>query len=272
MYDSRIANSSGPVSLDVVFTNKSKHTLPNIEVRVIYIDENSSWNRAVLGNSFTLFPLESYTISAVIDDDFADSMRKAGRENTFCNYTKFWLKDLLGKSGGDSLNLVELSADSDPELEVISGDTADSEDIIYCDTVITETFALSHDTPVFWRINGVSEFIDTSSSGDVRTFSIPHVLGEEFNVSWEPEDSEKVRKITLTISTIPDVTPAGNYAFRIEISEDGTNWQEKELVNLNAGGGSSPDNVFPSSSSGGCNSGFSLCAAGLAFVLILRRR
>ena len=267
-YDAKIASTDGPVSLDVVIVNNSAYTLPDTELKAVYVDE-ALWESdeeipsAVFGHSFTMFPYETYRIRAVIDDDLADNMRRVGKDSTFCHYTMFWLDDLLEEAG------IVLSADENPELEVLSGDVESADDgIAYCTATITRTFTLSSDTPVFWRVNGVAQVIDSSESNSNDVYISPvNPTEEDFAVTWNPS-AVKTESIELTISTIPGTTPLGNYGFRVETSEDGENWEARDFLTIEAG--SISTNSFSGSSGGGCDAGFSVL--GLAVVLLLRRR
>ena len=270
-YDAKVASTDGPVSLDVVIVNNSSYTLPDTELKAVYYDEELWENEkeipaVVFGHSFTMFPHETYRITAVIDDDLADTMRRVGKDNTFCHYTMFWVEDLLEEAG------IVLSADENPELEVLSGDVESADDgIAYCTATITRTFTLSSDTPVFWRVNGVAQVIDSSESNSNDVYISPaNPTEEDFAVTWNPE-AVKTESIELTISTIPGTTPLGNYGFRVETSEDGENWEQKDFLTIEAVSSSNVNT--PGSSSGGCDAGFSVMAlAGVLAAVLLKRR
>lgn len=274
-YDEYIAGTDGPVDIDIVIVNKMPYTLPDTEFKITYTD-GTNIDSAVYGKMFTLFPNETYKTSVVIDDDFADKLREVGKDATYGGYTMFWLDNLISEIYGDE----DFTVDSeDHELEVLSADEYPEEDDTdkYVQSVITQTWTLSNDVPVFWRLKGVAELIDTSSS-DVGTASISAatVTADDFTIIWNPEDTEtnKTGEAELTASTIVGVTPRGRYAVVVEISEDGETWEEKEALEFDAessstnGGGTTL-----SSSSGGCNSGISaLCFGILLSALMLRRK
>ena len=273
-YDAKIANTDGPVYLDVVITNNSSYTLPDTELKAAYIDPEIWQNEqripsTVFGRSFTIFPNETYKISVVIDDAFADEMRRVGNTNTFCMYTMFWLDDILSP---DNI----LTPDSDSELEIVNSDTdTESEDVIiyYCDRVITENYTLSSDTALYWRINNVSELIDSSESASNDVYTLPLVVtSKDFNIVINPEDSETVNtnKFDVTISTIPNVTPAAKYSFTVEISEDGENWEIYDFLTLDAE--SSKLTSYGGSGGGGCNSGFSFVVILAALFILIRKK
>ena len=272
-YNAKIADTDGPVSLDVVISNNSSYTLPDVEIKAAYVDPEIWKNEqiipsAVFGHSFTLFPYEKYKFSVVIDDAFADEMRRVGETNTFCSYTMFWLNDILSRD--------ILEGDSDPALEVYtSGADTKSEDVIYyCDTVITENYTLSSDTAIYWRINSVSELINSAESSSNDIYVLPvNVTSQDFNITMNPKDSEtaKTNKFDVTISTIPDVTPAAKYSFIVEISEDGENWEIYDFLTLEAA--SSKLTSYGGSGGGGCNSGLSFVVSSLVLgALFIRRR
>ena len=277
-YDAEIANSEGPVYLDVVITNKTSYTLPDTELKAAYIDPEIWQNEqripsTVFGQSFTLFPNEIYKFSVVIDDAFASEMRRVGNKNTFCTYTMFWLDDVLSP---DNI----LTPDSDPELEIYNSDsTPESEDVIiyYCDTVITENYTLSSDTALYWRINDAAELIYSSESASNDVYTLPVVVtSKDFNIVVNPEDSAAVMtdKFDVTISTIPNVTPAANYSFTVEISEDGENWEIYDFLTLKAGSQNNNDTIinYAGSGGGGCNLGFSLFVSSLILAALFIRR
>lgn len=278
-YDAKIANSGGPVSLDLVITNNSSYTLPDNELNAVYFDPDIGNAEQVIptkfySHSFTLFPYETYKTTVVIDDYFAGEMRRAGRDATIFEYIMYGL-DILSEDA-------VLIPDSDPELEVLSGDSSgdseiESSDIIiyYCDTVTTINHTLSYDTPVYWRIGGVSELINSSESSSDDVYMLPVTLtNEDFNIIMNPEDSETVMtdKFDVTISTIPNVTPAANYMFTVEISEDGENWDIYSFLILDAAD-SKLTSYVGSGGGGGCNSGFSFVVSSLILAaLFIRRR
>ena len=245
--------------------------MPNTELKAAYVDPEiwQSEQRipsTVFGHSFTIFPNETYKISVVIDDSFADEMRRVGNANTFCTYTMFWLKDILSQD--------ILKPDSDPELEVYnSGSNPKSDDIIYyCDTLITENYVLSSDKALYWRINGVSELINSSESSSNDIYTLPVIVtSQDFNIVINPEDSALVMtdKFDVIISTIPNVTPAANYSFIVEISEDGENWEIYDLLTFEAGSHNNGEIINYVSSGGGCNSGFSFVVSSLILAALI---
>lgn len=279
-YDKYISGTTGPAALKVVIVNKMPYTLPDTEFKITYFDtsnpDNVGIESAVYGKSFTLFPNETYETSLVIDGDFADKLREAGKDNTYGGYTMFWLENLIEEVYGEEI-VIE-SDDNKPE--VLSADVIDDPDNAdnYVQSVISRIWTLSNDKPVFWRTNGVFVMVDTSS--DIGSSAAPLTATEEdFVIVWEPDNLEdnKASEATITASTIAGVTPKGKYALAVEISEDGENWEEKEALEFDAesssinnnNGGEGGANIL-SSSKGGCNSGLSVLSLGI--LLILRRK
>ena len=142
-----------------------------------------------------------------------------------------------------------------------------------CDSVISRTYHLSHDFPVYWlllppdltassmakeaavRVSSASESASASESDGV------------FDWSWDRDFTEKQDKMTLTISTIPGVTPRGKHIFTVMISDDGENWTEKEKLTFDT------ENEGSGGGGGGCDAGITGGLAILAlFGLSLLRR
>ena len=274
-YDEYIAGTDGPVDVNIVIVNKMPYTLPDTEFKITYF-KGTEMNSAVYGKVFTLFPNETYKISLVIDDDFADKLREVGRDETYGGYTAFWLENLISEINGE-----DFTVDSeDHEPEVLSADEYPEDDSgKYVQNVITQTWILSNDVPVFWRLKGIAELIDTSSQdveSETASVSAAAATDDDFAIVWNPEDTEtkKTGEVELTASTIAGVTSKGKYAVVVEISEDGENWEEKEALEFDAESSSANGGGTRfSSSSGGCNSGISvLCFGILLSVLMLRRK
>ena len=130
-----------------------------------------------------------------------------------------------------------------------------------CDTVITRTYQLSHSVPVFWKLSGIageSAVRVSTSDGD-------------FTWSWDPATAETVKtdKVTLTISTIPGVTPKGKYDVNVQVSEDGETWTDKATLTFDTESGGTSHR----SSGGGCDAGIAggLTLLALAGLSLLRR-
>ena len=281
-YDEYIAGTEGPVSMEIVVTNEMSYTLPNTKVIAFYLDAEE-WSRdQTIGTStftknFTLFPNETYKFDVTIEADIADKMREVGKDNTFCTYTLPWLNDLFKAVYGDE-DLIEFLESHD--LEVLSADAYEEEESAdkYVQSVITKTWTLSNDVPVFWRIDGIFDMISYPESDDseyVKDFEAS-ATKEEFTITWDPEDVNTVKTdtVNIVISTIAGETLKSNYSFKVQISEDGENWEDKEGLIFNADSDSSTtETQVAGSSGGGCDSGFSALGLGVMLsALIFRRR
>ncbi len=105
------------------------------------------------------------------------------------------------------------------------------------------------------RVSSASESASASESDGV------------FDWSWDRDFTEKQDKMTLTISTIPGVTPRGKHIFTVMISDDGENWTEKEKLTFDT------ENEGSGGGGGGCDAGITGGLAILAlFGLSLLRR
>ena len=165
----------------------------------------------------------------------------------------------------------ELIGDDDPTLEVFATGT-ESDNASYFEEVVTKTYGLSCDISVFWRINDTFNDFRTSELEEGTTSEFL----DDFDITWEPTNAETVKtdEVKIAISTIPGKTLKGDYAFNIQISEDGKTWEDYDMLTFSAGNADtndSPDEeddeLIPISSSGSsCN--FGLSSIGLGFVLI----
>ena len=276
-YNAKIANTDGPVEMEVTITNHMDLTIPRVEIIAVYLDPELWADKQEIGcahfaRNITLFPYETYRYTFTIGDNVADELRKVGAINTVCSYTPRSLFELLYGTE-DSPGLI---GDADPELEVASGDVsadAEPDETRYYDSVITETYALSHDVPVFWRINGIADVISDTDTEDVYvkdSAALP-ATPEEFSLVWSPSDAGTVKTAAteLTVSTIPGVTRAGQYAFTVQVSEDGETWTDKDALIFGAADSGSTN--FVSSSSSGCNWGYSPLALMVLAVMIRRK-
>ena len=151
----------------------------------------------------------------------------------------------------------------------------------YCDKVITKTYTLSNDVAVFWRLSDISQ---TSASYASYNAQISASV-DDFTVSWTPQNAEtvKTQNVTLSISTIAGKTEVGEYAFNVQVSEDGENWTDKQTLNFEATSSSEDEDpedqdIEPStatlinSTSSGCNFGFSILALGFALTALIKRK
>ena len=268
-YDKYIKDSEGPVEIELTITNNEDITLPDIYLQASYQDPDAQLFKTFYCKKIVLFPNETYTTRFVLDGEDAEKVRELASRWSWIHY------DIAGDFFSTEYLEALLSGDPDPELEVLSIDETVSEDkSLYCTTTITKTFTLSSDTPVFWRINGVAQVINSSEANSDDVYISPVAPTEEhFAVTKNPEDFETVKtsEAELTISTIPGVTPAGNYSFRIETSDDGENWEQKDFLTIEAVSSSNVNT--PGSSSGGCDAGFSVMAlAGVLAAVLLKRR
>lgn len=276
-YNAKIANTDGPVEMEVTITNHMDLTIPRVEIIAVYLDpelwaEEQEIGCAHFARNITLFPYETYRYTFTIGDNVADELRKVGAINTMCSYTPRSLFELLYGTE-DTPGLI---GDDDPELEISSGEgSADVEpdETRYYDSVVTETYELSHDVPVFWRINGIADVISNPNAEDmyVKDSAALPATPEEFSLTWNPSDAETVRTASteLTVSTIPGVTRAGQYAFTVQVSEDGETWTEKDALIF--GAADSGNTNFVSSSSSGCDWGYSPLAL-MVLAVMMRRK
>jgi len=284
-YNAKIAGTQGPVELEVTITNKMDLTIPRVEILATYFDDDL-WNtqheigRAHFARNITLFPYETYSYTFTIADDVANELRKVGLTNTACSYTPRSLFEIL--SGNETE--AALSGDADPQFEIFSGDISgdveaeeETDTTSYYDSVITQTYEMSNDVAVYWRVESIADVItDTSADLYVKDSAASPATPEEFSLVWYPSDAETNMTSTaaLTVSTIPGVTRAGQYAFRIQISEDGETWKDKEALTFGdvSGSSSSGGNFGTSSSSGGCDSGLNVLGLGLIAAALMMRK
>lgn len=285
-YNAKIAGTQGPVELEVTITNKMDLTIPRVEILATYFDDDL-WNtqheigRAHFARNITLFPYETYSYTFTIADDVANELRKVGLTNTACSYTPRSIFEIL--SGNETE--AALSGDADPQFEIYSGDISadveaeeETDTTSHYDSLITRTYEMSNDVAVYWRVESIADVItDTSADLYVKDSAASPATPEEFSLVWDPSDAETNMTSTanLTVSTIPGVTRAGQYAFRIQISEDGETWKDKESLMFGdvSGSSSSVSNFGTSSSSGGCNSGLNVLGLGfIAIVLMMRKK
>ncbi|MBQ4402608.1 MAG: hypothetical protein II832_10605 [Synergistaceae bacterium] len=276
-YNAKIANTDGPVEMEVTITNHMDLTIPRVEIIAVYLDPELWADKQEIGcahfaRNITLFPYETYRYTFTIGDNVADDLRRVGAINTVCSYTPRSLFELLYGTE-DSPGLI---GDADPELEVASGDVSadvEPDETRYYDSVITETYALSHDVPVFWRINGIADVISDTDTEDVYvkdSAALP-ATPEEFSLVWSPSDAGTVKTAAteLTVSTIPGVTRAGQYALTVQVSEDGETWTDKDALMFGTADSGSTNGL--SSSSSGCDWGYSPLALMVLAVMIRRK-
>lgn len=280
-FNEYVANTTGLVYMTVKITNNWPYTFPDLEIKAVYYGEESQNSpkrgvEIVFVKNITLFENETYTFDVVIDADFADELRKAGVDSTYCYYTFTWLEELIPALMGLADQLSSFTeGDKDPELSVFTAE-AESSDAAYFDEVVTKTYSLSNETPVFWRINDIFEEHSASSENAnyVESSAKEDNAGsgaflDDFNIVWNPGDADivKTNSVNISISTIPGKTLIGNYAFNVQTSEDGETWTDYEVL-------SSSDNITSSigSSGGGCNFGLSAMALVLVLVTMFTKK
>ena len=263
-----IANATAPVYMTVKITNNMASTIPDMEIKATY-KTNQATEEAVFVKNITLFPNEMYTFNIVIDAEFVEKLQKAGVDSTDCSYTINQREESSPTLTG-LLGNTTFQGDADPKLDVFTAET-ETNNGLYFDSVVTKTYELSSDIPVFWRISDIFEDHSISSDNDVEASEVEdnQTSGflDDFNITWDPSDAGTVKtdNVTITISTIPGKTLKGDYSFNVQTSEDGITWNDHDILTLNSADASNSSNST-GSSSGGCNS--DLSAIGLGFVLI----
>ena len=145
----------------------------------------------------------------------------------------------------------------------------------------TETYTLSSDTNVFWKISSVElsgtvSTSDADSESDDRYYldiSLETISEDEY----APSDYGKTA--IITVSSIAGYTPKGDYEITVQKTEDFEEWTDAGVLRFTAEDNSNnSDNNDPiggpGSPSGGCDAGISLGTLALLMsaVMAFRKR